>query len=425
MANDWFETVAEAQRRAKKRLPASVYGALVAGSERGRTLFDNEEAFGELGFAPHVAGLSAERDLSTTVMGQPISLPVIISPTGVQAVHPDGEVAVARAAAARGTAMGLSSFASKPVEAVVAANPQTFFQMYWSGSKDQMLARLERARTAGAVGVIVTLDWSFSNGRDWGSPAIPEAINLPTAFKFAPEILRRPGWLMQFLKARRLPDLSVPNLADSKDERGPSFFGAYGEWMQTPLPTWDDVAWLRKEWGGPFLLKGVTRLDDARRAVDAGVTAISVSNHGGNNLDSTPATIRMLQPIAQAVGKDIEVVLDGGVRRGSDVVKALALGARAVMIGRAYLWGLAANGQAGVENVLDILRGGIDSAVMGLGKSSVADLGIDDVLVPADFSRSAGYLSVSKRARASADTDKSRVTSGRTAARRRAGSSPH
>jgi L-lactate dehydrogenase (cytochrome)/glycolate oxidase len=424
MANDWFETVAEAQRRAKKRLPASVYGALVAGSERGRTLFDNEEAFGELGFAPHVAGLSAERDLSTTVTGQPISMPVIISPTGVQAVHPDGEVAVARAAAARGTAMGLSSFASKPVEAVVAANPQTFFQMYWSGSKDQMLARMERARTAGAVGVIVTLDWSFSNGRDWGSPAIPEAVNLPTAFKFAPEILRRPGWLMQFLNARRLPDLSVPNLADSKDERGPTFFGAYGEWMQTPLPTWADVAWLRKEWGGPFLLKGITRIDDARRAVDAGVTAISVSNHGGNNLDSTPATIRMLQPIAQAVGKDIEIVLDGGVRRGSDVVKALALGARAVMIGRAYLWGLAANGQAGVENVLDILRGGIDSAVMGLGKSSVADLGIDDVLVPADFSRSAGYLSVSKRARASADTDKSGATSGRTAARRRAGSSP-
>ncbi|HVU61427.1 MAG TPA: pre-mycofactocin synthase MftD [Mycobacteriales bacterium] len=402
MANDWFETVAEAQRRAKKRLPASVYGALVAGSERGRTLFDNEEAFGELGFAPHVAGLSAQRDLSTTVMGQPISMPVIISPTGVQAVHPDGEVAVARAAAARGTAMGLSSFASKPVEAVVAANPQTFFQMYWSGSKDQMLARMERARTAGAVGVIVTLDWSFSNGRDWGSPAIPEAVNLPTAFKFAPEILRRPGWLMQFLNARRLPDLSVPNLADSKDERGPTFFGAYGEWMQTPLPTWADVAWLRKEWGGPFLLKGITRIDDARRAVDAGVTAISVSNHGGNNLDSTPATIRMLQPIAQAVGKDIEIVLDGGVRRGSDVVKALALGARAVMIGRAYLWGLAANGQAGVENVLDILRGGIDSAVMGLGHASVHDLGPDDVLVPEGFSRSAGASASVRSVRAPA-----------------------
>jgi L-lactate dehydrogenase (cytochrome)/glycolate oxidase len=422
MSNTWFESVAEAQRRAKRRLPPSVYGALVAGSERGRTLFDNEEAFGQIGFAPHVAGLHAERDLSTTVMGQPLSMPVMISPTGVQAVHPDGEVAVARAAAARGIAMGLSSFASKPVEAVVAANPQTFFQMYWSGSKDQMLARLERARAAGAVGVIVTLDWSFSNGRDWGSPSIPEKVDIPTAFKFAPEILRRPGWLLQFLKAKRLPDLSVPNLAASKDEHGPTFFGAYGEWMQTPLPTWDDVAWLRKEWGGPFMLKGVGRLDDARRAVDAGVTAISVSNHGGNNLDSTPASIRLLPPIAAAVGGEIDVVLDGGVRRGSDVVKALALGARAVMIGRAYLWGLAANGQAGVENVLDILRGGIDSAVLGLGHSSVHGLSPDDVLLPADFTRSAGHLSVPSVARATGGTDKSKgSTSGRTAARRRAG----
>src|SRR5579862_6243171 len=189
MSKEWFETVAEAQRRAKKRLPPSVYGALVAGSERGRTLFDNEEAFGQIGFAPHVAGLSAERDLSTTVMGQPISLPVIISPTGVQAVHPDGEVAVARAAAARGTAIGLSSFASKPIEEVVAANPQTFFQMYWTGSKEQILRRLDRARAAGAVGLILTLDWSFSHGRDWGSPVIPERLDLKTMARFAPQTL--------------------------------------------------------------------------------------------------------------------------------------------------------------------------------------------------------------------------------------------
>jgi len=148
MGDGWFETVAEAQRRARKRLPASVYGALVAGSEKGLTVTDNIRAFSELGFAPHVAGLAAKRDLSTTVMGQPVSLPVIISPTGVQAVHPDGEVAVARAAAARGTVMGLSSFASKPVEEVVAANPQTFFQTYWIGTREQMLAHLERARAA-------------------------------------------------------------------------------------------------------------------------------------------------------------------------------------------------------------------------------------------------------------------------------------
>lgn len=162
VSKDWFETVAEAQRRAKKRLPKSVYSALIAGTEKGQTTADNLAAFDELEIAPHVVGLLAERDLATTVMGQPIAFPVIISPTGVQAVHPDGEVAVARAAAARGTAIGLSSFASKPLTDVVAANPQTFFQAHWVGSREEILARAERARTAGALGLIITLDWSFS-----------------------------------------------------------------------------------------------------------------------------------------------------------------------------------------------------------------------------------------------------------------------
>ena len=396
MANEWFETVAEAQRRAQRRIPKSVYMALVAGSEFGLTLKDNIEAFGELGFAPHVAGLTSQRDLSTTVMGQELSLPVMISPTGVQAVHPDGEVAVARAAAARGTAIGLSSFASKPIEEVVAANPQTFFQLYWAGSKDRLAARLERAKAAGAVGLIVTLDWSFSHGRDWGSPNIPEQLDFRTMLSLAPEAIRRPRWFMNWARAGELPDLTVPNMA-GVGERAPTFFAAYGEWMQSELPSWEDLRWLREQWDGPFMLKGVMRVDDAERAVDAGVTAISVSNHGGNNLDGTPASIRALAAIAEAVGDQIEIVLDGGVRRGSDVVKALALGARAVMIGRAYLWGLAAAGQAGVENVLDIMRSGIDSALLGLGRSSVSDLSPDDLLIPDSFHRRLGVPDHSAR----------------------------
>ncbi|QZY47400.1 pre-mycofactocin synthase MftD [Mycolicibacterium austroafricanum] len=390
MARDtWFETVSIAQQRAKKRLPKSVYSALIAGSEKGLTVSDNVEAFGELGFAPHVIGALEKRDLATTVMGQDISLPVMISPTGVQAVHPDGEVAVARAAAARGTAMGLSSFASKPVEEVVAANPKTFFQIYWLGDRDAIAARADRARAAGAVGMIVTTDWSFSHGRDWGSPKIPEKMDLRTILKLSPEGLVRPSWFLEWAKTLRPPALSVPNQA-GRGEAGPPFFEAYGQWMGTPPPTWEDIAWLREYWGGPLMLKGVLRVDDAKRAVDAGVSAISVSNHGGNNLDGTPASIRALPAIADAVGGQVEVLLDGGIRRGSDVVKALALGARAVMIGRAYLWGLAANGQAGVENVLDILYGGIDSALRGLGKASVHDLNRDDVLVPEGFTRALG-----------------------------------
>ena len=207
--------------------------------------------------------------------------------------------------------------------------------------------------------------------------------------RFAPEALTHPRWFLSFARQGKRPDLTTPNMVP-RGERGPTFFGAYGQWMQTPPPSWADVAWLRSQWDGPFMLKGVTRVDDARRAVDAGVSALSVSNHGGNNLDGTPATIRALPSVADAVGDQVEVLLDGGVRRGSDVVKAVALGAKAVMLGRAYLWGLAANGQAGVENVLDIMRSGIESALLGLGHASIHQLHPDDLVVPDGFTRHLG-----------------------------------
>jgi isopentenyl diphosphate isomerase/L-lactate dehydrogenase-like FMN-dependent dehydrogenase len=214
-------------------------------------------------------------------------------------------------------------------------------------------------------------------------------MNLQTMLRFAPEGLTRPGYVLSWLRHGRLPELTVPNMS-GRGESPPSFFGAYGEWMQTSPPSWADIGWLRGQWDGPFMVKGVMRPDDARRAADAGATAVCVSNHGGNDLDGTPASIRALPVVAGAVGGQVEVLLDGGIRRGSDVVKALALGARAVMIGRAYLWGLAANGSAGVRNVFDILRGGIDSALLGLGRASVHDLTPDDVLVPPGFTRGLG-----------------------------------
>jgi pre-mycofactocin synthase len=386
MASEWFETVAEAQRRAKKRLPKSVYLALVAGSEQGITLEDNVAAFSEIGFRPHIADLPRERSQATTVLGEEISLPVVISPTGVQAVDPEGEVAVARAAAAESTAIGLSSFASRSVEDVVAVNPKTFFQVYWVGEKDAILARAERAKAAGAKALIVTLDWSFAHRRDWGSPPIPEKLDLKAMMKFAPEVFTRPRYLLDWMRSGKLPDLTVPNLV-APGEDPPTFFGAYGQWMFTPLPSWDDIRWLREQWGGPFAVKGIMHPDDARRAVDIGATAISVSNHGGNNLDGTPASIRALPAVVDAVGEQIEILLDGGIRRGGDVVKALALGARAVMIGRAYLWGMAAHGEAGVKRVLEILRSGIDEALLGLGRASIHDLVRQDVILPPDFSR--------------------------------------
>jgi heme/flavin dehydrogenase (mycofactocin system) len=415
MANAWFETVAEAQRRAKKHVPRPVYGALMAGSESGVSLDGNLQAFAELGFAPEVANKPAERALATEVMGQPISMPVLISPTGVQAVHPDGELAVARAAANRGIAMGLSSFASKPIEEVVAANPQTFFQIYWCGTKDQMKQRLDRAAAAGAAGLIVTLDWSFSHGRDWGSPYIPERMSMRALLRYTPELVRRPRYVGKWARTFTIPDLTVPNMVvDGRP--APTFFEAYGEWMQTPPATWDDLRWLRAQWNGPLMIKGIIRVDDALRAADIGATAISVSNHGGNNLDSTPAPIRALPAIAEAVGDSIEVVLDGGIRRGSDVVKTVGLGARAAMIGRAYLWGLAANGQAGVENVLDVLRGGIDSALLGLSKPAITDLRPSDIVVPDGFTRTLGAPAASAARKAPARKAAPRKAAARKAA---------
>jgi heme/flavin dehydrogenase (mycofactocin system) len=382
---DWFESVAEARRRARRRLPRPVFMAIEAGAEAGVTRADNAAAFGQLRFAPpRLADLPATRDLRTSVLGVDIDLPVLAAPVGAQAVHPLGEVAVAMGTRDAGTAMGLSEFASRPAAAVTAVNPKLFFQVHWSADRDTLLARAEAARAAGAQALIVTLDWSFPGGRDWGSPAIPERLDLATLVRLAPAGLARPGYLIDWLRHGGLPDLTVPNMAPP-GEPAPGFFAAYRSWAAVPPPTWPDIAWLGAQWGGQFLIKGVMRPDDARRAIDAGATAVSVSNHGGNNLDGTPASIRALPGVVAAVAGEAEVLLDGGIRRGGDVVKALALGARAVMIGRACLWGLAAGGPAGVSNVFDVLRSGIDSTLLALGRESIHHLDPADVIVPDGF----------------------------------------
>ena len=295
---------------------------------------------------------------------------------------------MARAAAAAGTAMRSAPSAASRSRRSWRRTHRRSSSSTGSGAASGSLQLVERANSAGATALILTLDWTFAHRRDWGSPAIPVRLDWRTMLRFAPQGVARPRWLLEFLRHGGLPDLTVPNLA-APGEQAPTFFGAYGEWMQTPLPTWADVAWLRERWRGPFVVKGVMRADDARRAVEAGADAIAVSNHGGNNLDGTPASIRALPAVVEAVGDEVEVLFDGGIRRGSDVVKALALGARAVLIGRAYLWGLAANGEAGVTNVLEILRSGVDESLIGLGRASIHDLVPDDLIVPPDFARSA------------------------------------
>ena len=382
---EWFETVAEAQRRAERRLPRGVYLALVAGAEQGFTIRDNVAAFSELRFEPpHIADLPAVRAMSTSVLGEDISLPVIASPTGVQAVHPDGEVAVARGTAAAGTAIGLSSFASMPVEDVAAANPKLFFQTYWAGSRDSILERAERARHAGAKALIVTLDWSFSNGRDWGSPWIPDKLDLRAIMRYAPQGVLRPRYVLDYLRHGGLPDLTVPNMADP-GQPAPTFFERLRPVDADPAPVV-----VRHRLAARALGRTVPR--EGRHASRRRPQGGRHRRHRHLRVQPRrqqprrhPAAIRALPAVVAAVDDHVEILLDGGIRRGSDVVKALALGADAVMIGRAYLWGLAANGSAGVTNVFDILRGGIDSTLLALGRASIHDLVPDDVIAPHDF----------------------------------------
>ena len=292
MTNPWFESVAEAQRRARKVLPKSVYSALLAGSERGVTVDDNVAAFAELGFAPLHRGPARRPRSQHHVMGQDLALPVLISPTGVQAVHPDGEVAVARAAAARGTAMGLSSFASKPVEEVVAANPKTFFQLYWSGSRTSSRNALSAPAPRAAVGLIATLDWSFSMGRDWGSPHIPEHINVKEALRFAPQAIARPRWLAHVARTRWIPDLTVPNMQTA----GRAGTDVLRRLRRVDADPTADVGTTSPGCAENGTVRSWSKASPASTRHGARSTPapprISVSNHGGNNLDGTPATIR-------------------------------------------------------------------------------------------------------------------------------------
>jgi pre-mycofactocin synthase len=380
-----IETVADAQRRAKRKLPKAVYTAILAGNENGVTFRGNVEAFKEIGFYPKVgAAIASERDMRTSVLGQDIDLPVVISPAAAQAIHPEGEVPVARAAARAGTAIGHSNFAPSRFEDVAAANPKAFFQLYWSAPRDVLAERIERFRRAGAKGLIITLDATMTQPRDWGSPTIPQNIDLPTLLRYSPMGIFNPGWVMRYLRHGKLPDLTVPNLQKPGQEP-PTMVDGMVEWMSVPMPTWRDVAWLGEQWGGPYMVKGILSPDDARRALEAGATAIGVSNHGGNNLDTTPSPLRFLPGVVKAVGGQAEITFDSGIRRGADVVKVLALGAKAALIGRSWFFGLAADGERGVYEVLDAYRISIDRTLIGLGKSSIHELTPDDLIVPEGY----------------------------------------
>jgi isopentenyl diphosphate isomerase/L-lactate dehydrogenase-like FMN-dependent dehydrogenase len=363
----------QARRIAKRRLPRSVFDFIEGGTEESRTVRANREGFQEIGFRPRVPQDHLPRDLRTTVLGRELAMPVITTPAGyIRMAHPDGELAVARAAEEAGIAVGISTLASVAIEDVTAVASDVWFQLYMIGGRAGSAAAIDRAKRAGCRVLVVTADLADNTGgKDRRPlPKPPDRVTVATALRFAPEMIWRPWWAASFLRGGL--SLTAPN-ATGRDGR-PVGMSQGGPELRAHPPTWDEIAWIREQWDGPLVLKGVTDTEDARRAVDAGVDAISVSNHGGNGLDGAPAAIRVLPEIADAVGDRIEVLLDGGVRRGGDVVKAVALGARAVLIGRPYIWAVAAGGQAGVASLLALYRRNIDATLRLLAVRSVADL---------------------------------------------------
>ena len=368
---------------ARRRVPRAVFDYLDGGAEGEVTLRENCRAFEDLTFRPRHAVALKECDLRTRALGLDLSLPFMLAPVGYsRLMHPGGEVAAARAAGQAGTAYILSTISGHRLEDVKAASAgPVLYQLYLVGGRAAAEAAIDRARVAGFAGLVVTIDTPVAgirerdhrNGmKELVGPGLLEKV------PFLPEILSHPGWLLGFLRdggIQALPNVVIPG-------QGPMPLLDVGAALATSVVTWADLGWIRDAWRGPLVVKGVLTADDARRAADEGAAAISVSNHGGRQLDGVPASVRALPEVVAAVGGRVEVWMDGGIRRGADVVKALCLGVRAVLCGRAYAYGLAAAGGPGVDRVIEILRADLDRTLRLLGCPSVAALDRSYVNVP-------------------------------------------
>ncbi len=418
--------VADARKRARRTLPAVVFDYIDGAAEDEVTMAANAEALRRLAFRPQMAGQLTETRLGTTVLGTPLSLPVILAPCGlVRLMHPDGAAGVARAATSRGTVSVLSTVAGADPQAVADEAPGAkWFQLYAPGGRAQAGAAVDRVRDAGYGALVVTVDTPVLGNRERdlrNGVRNPLRIDARVVARLGPQIAARPGWAARMALhawrtgaiggvsriggtsgSRRVAGAPGPApVADAGDGAGRT--GAAGTdgrdsiadqataaalagsaagavaaagtvaMLASPF-TWADVAWLRERWAGPLVVKGVLSGVDAARAADAGADAVVVSNHGGRQLDGAPATIDVLPEVVDAVGTRVEVLVDGGIHRGGDVVKALALGAKAVLVGRAYLYGLAVAGEPGVARVLDILRNEMTRTLGLLGCPDVTDL---------------------------------------------------
>ena len=364
--------IADLRLLARLRLPRVVFDYLDGGAEGEFTLQENCNAFEEVTFRPRHAVAVPKCELRTRVLGCDLSFPVVLAPVGYsRLMHPEGEVAAARAAGMAGTAYTLSTISGHRLEDVKSASSgPVFYQLYLMGGRAAAEAAIQRARSAGFSTLVVTIDTVVAGmrERDFRNGMKELLGDKPLAkLPFLPQFLARPGWLASFLLdggVPRLPNVVIPG-------QGPLPLIDVGAALSSAAVTWEDLRWIREAWSGSVVIKGVLTADDARRSLDEGASAIVVSNHGGRQLDGVPASLRVLPEIVAAVNGRAEVLMDGGVRRGSDVVKAICLGARAVLIGRAYAYGLAAAGQAGVARALEILRTDVERTLKLLGCASI------------------------------------------------------
>ena len=375
--------IEDLRRLARKRLPRAVFDYVDGGAGDEVTLRENCRAFQEVVLRPRQAVGLEKCDLRTRVLGHEISFPAILAPIGYsRLLHPDGELAAARAAGEFGTAFILSTISGHKLEKAKAASTgPVWYQLYMIGGRAVAEAAIERARVAGYSALVITIDTAVAGARERDvRNGVKELLgsSLLAKIPFVPDVLLHPRWLAAFLLDGGVPRLENVVLSGA----GPMVMANVAAALASAVVTWEDLRWLRKLWSGPLLVKGVLTGEDARRAIDGGADGIVVSNHGGRQLDTVSATLRALPEVVAAVNAQAEVLMDGGVRRGADIVKAVCMGAKAVLVGRAYAHGLGAAGHPGVVRALNILRDDVERVLRLMGCASVADLNPSLVDVP-------------------------------------------
>ncbi len=385
MTSSQVVNIGDLRRLARRRLPRVAFDYIDGGADGEVTLRENCRIFDDVTFRPRSAVVTPGSDLRTSVLGMDLALPLLLGPVGsCRMFYPRGEAVAARAAGAAGTAYVLSTLSGTRLEEVKAASSgPCWYQVYLCGGRDVAQGAIARAKAAGFSALVVTIDTPVAGlrERDVRNGTKELLSRRPwSMLPFVAQFLVRPRWLLAFLADGGL--MSFPNIVLPD---GPMPYADVGAALERSAVCWDDMRWLREAWGGPIVIKGVHTADDARRAVDAGANAIVVSNHGGRQLDGVAPTLRVLPEVVAAVRGRVEVLLDGGIRRGGDIVKALCLGARAVLVGRAYAYGLGAGGEAGVAKAIQILRADLVRTLKLLGCASVAELDGSYVDVPSGW----------------------------------------